>query len=424
MVTPNPNLSVSTKVLTTALARIKNKIVWAGNASRDMESEFGAAKQGQTVYARRPVRYNVFDGVDQTGNFQTAEDGLVPVVVDEHKSIPVDFPLHDRVFKMPNYTETYIDPMSDRLVTAVDQSVAAKGYQISNFLGTPGTPMSDTSDVGDIRTFMDRRGIPMENRCGMLEPGTAEALAKNIENKHNVSGSNAAMRQASICRIRNMDLYSTPVQFVHTVGNYDGSGAVNGGSQTKNYSDADDVDSTKKVSETMRQQLVTDGWSNNRTGLLKKGDVITIGNVFDVNQDNKATIAGELKTFTVLEDVNSNGSGEATLVISPAIIPTGAYQNCSAGPADNAAITVVTGDANSQHVNELFWPKSALQFVMVPIIIDDDLQNLRPTRVSQEGLSLSMFVDGDINDLRAKKRVDALFGTKWTREHFAVRRTR
>ena len=120
MVTPNPNLSVSTKVLTTALARIKNKIVWAGNASRDMESEFGAAKQGQTVYARRPVRYNVFDGVDQTGNFQTAEDGLVPVVVDEHKSIPVDFPLHDRVFKMPNYTETYIDPMSDRLVTAVD----------------------------------------------------------------------------------------------------------------------------------------------------------------------------------------------------------------------------------------------------------------------------------------------------------------
>ena len=284
--------------------------------------------------------------------------------------------------------------------------------------------MSDTSDVGDIRTFMDRRGIPMENRCGMLEPGTAEALAKNIENKHNVSGSNDAMRQASIGRIRNMDLYSTPVQFVHTVGNYDGSGAVNGGSQTKNYSDADDVDSTKKVSETMRQQLVTDGWSNNRTGLLKKGDVITIGNVFDVNQDNKATIAGELKTFTVLEDVNSNGSGEATLVISPAIIPTGAYQNCSAGPADNAAITVVTGDANSQHVNELFWPKSALQFVMVPIIIDDDLQNLRPTRVSQEGLSLSMFVDGDINDLRAKKRVDALFGTKWTREHFAVRRTR
>lgn len=61
------------------------------------------------------------------------------------------------------------------------------------------------------------------------------------------------------------------------------------------------------------QSLVTDGWTSGVTGILKAGDFIQIGQ----------------RLYKVLNDVNSNGSGQATLDIFPRLRES---------PADNAAI--------------------------------------------------------------------------------------
>lgn len=79
-----------------------------------------------------------------------------------------------------------------------------------------------------------------------------------------------------------------------------GSPLVNGASQTGN-------------------SLAVDGLSNNLTGWLKKGDYIQIG----------TTTSSRL--HMVVDDVNTNGSGQATIPIYPAI---------RTSPADNAAIIV------------------------------------------------------------------------------------
>lgn len=65
--------------------------------------------------------------------------------------------------------------------------------------------------------------------------------------------------------------------------------------------------------------LITDGWTISTTGILKAGDFIQLGS------GSTATL------HRVLADANSNGSGEATLDISPKIVTA---------PADNATITV------------------------------------------------------------------------------------
>ena len=75
-----------------------------------------------------------------------------------------------------------------------------------------------------------------------------------------------------------------------------GTPLVNGASQTGN-------------------ELVTDGWTISTTDILKAGDLIQIGDYMYLN----------------LSDVNSDGSGNATLDIWP---------NLRSSPADNAAITV------------------------------------------------------------------------------------
>ena len=90
-----------------------------------------------------------------------------------------------------------------------------------------------------------------------------------------------------------------------------GTPLVNGGSQTG-------------------QSLVTDGWTINQTGILKAGDWLQVGNYL----------------YTVMQDANSDGTGNATFDIWP---------NLHSAPADNDAITVVN-------------PKGLFRLVEMPTI--------------------------------------------------------
>lgn len=65
--------------------------------------------------------------------------------------------------------------------------------------------------------------------------------------------------------------------------------------------------------------LVTDGWTNSQTGILKAGDWIQLGS------------GSTSRLYKILSDANSNGSGAATFDI---------YPNLRSSPADNAVITV------------------------------------------------------------------------------------
>lgn len=66
-------------------------------------------------------------------------------------------------------------------------------------------------------------------------------------------------------------------------------------------------------------ELITDGWTTSTTGILKAGDYIQLGS------------GSSAKLHKVLDDVNSDSSGNATLTLWP---------DLRSAPADNAAITV------------------------------------------------------------------------------------
>jgi len=66
-------------------------------------------------------------------------------------------------------------------------------------------------------------------------------------------------------------------------------------------------------------ELVTDGWTVSTTGILKAGDWIQLGS------------ASTSTLHKVLDDVTSDGSGNATLNIFP---------NLRSSPGDNAVITI------------------------------------------------------------------------------------
>jgi hypothetical protein len=72
-------------------------------------------------------------------------------------------------------------------------------------------------------------------------------------------------------------------------------------------------------------ELITDGWTVSQTGILKAGDYIQLGS---------ATTA---RLYKVLDDVNSDASGNATLDLWP---------DLRSAPADNATITVSNAKTN------------------------------------------------------------------------------
>lgn len=82
-------------------------------------------------------------------------------------------------------------------------------------------------------------------------------------------------------------------------------------------------------------ELVTDGWTPDTTGILKAGDYFQLG-------------TGEnSRLYKVLDDVNSDGSGNATFDIWP---------NLRSSPADNASIIV----SNPKSVFRLTTPAAEI----------------------------------------------------------------
>jgi hypothetical protein len=141
-----------------------------------------------------------------------------------------------------------------------------------------------------------------------------------------------------------------------TTGPFGGTPLINGASQNTTYD----------TTGTNTQTLITDGWTAAAAARVVAGDVFTIANVFDVNPVTKATLP-ILKQFVVKANGSSDGSGNLTLTIAPQIITSGAFQTCSAAPADNAALTFV-GTANTNYTNNLFFDRNAFALVTVPMV--------------------------------------------------------
>jgi hypothetical protein len=117
------------------------------------------------------------------------------------------------------------------------------------------------------------------------------------------------------------------------------------------------------VKSTMTQSLICDGQVSKT---YKAGEVFTITGVNAVNPRTKADL-GYLKQFTILADATSDGSGNVTLSIAPAIISSGAFQNVSAAPADNAALTHLGALSTTFRPNAVFH-KTAIKLVSAKLV--------------------------------------------------------
>lgn len=150
-------------------------------------------------------------------------------------------------------------------------------------------------------------------------------------------------------------------------------------------------------------------------GTLTAGTVITLPGVFAVNPQNRNS-TGLLRQFVVTQDALP---GATTINISPAIVTTGAFQNCTASPT-TATPYVIIGNAGVGYDCSVAFHEDAFTLAMAPMFSPADL-GPRVTQMSADGFTVKAteFYDG-VNDV-SQMRLDVLYGWATTYESLAVR---
>ena len=161
------------------------------------------------------------------------------------------------------------------------------------------------------------------------------------------------------------------------------------------------------------------GWTAGVAGLLNVGDVLTIAGVHTVNPMNLQS-TGSLQNFVVNSVAASDGSGNSTLAISPAIVPSGAFQTVDVAPANGATITVL-GTKNTSYAQNLGFVRDAFGLVMVPMELPQGVDF--SARQTWKGISLRIVRAYSINDDVMPCRIDVLYGTATFYNELAVRLT-
>ena len=388
-----------------ALMQLENILVMGNNVHKEYKQEF--AKIGDTVSIRKPVKFSATDGA--TLSKQDVEEGSSSIVIDSRKHVGWSFSTGDLTLSIDKYSERYIKPAVIALAQAVESDLTGLYTDIWNFAGTAGTIPSTFSDLGKAGKLLDD-GAVQDGRKAVLNPEATWSLADGLKAVFVQGKAKTAFEEARMGYYARFDTYMGQSIKAHKVGALGGTPLVNGGSQSSVYAD---------VKTTNAQSLITDGWTAS-TAVLNKGDVFTIDGVYAVNPVSKDS-TGALQNFVVNADVTSDGTGNATINISPAIITDGAYKTVDAVSADNASITVKTGASGAQHAQNLCFHPNAFALVTCPLEMPDGASF--KARETHNGLSIRVVKDYDINADEEIIRLDILYGTKTIYPELATRLT-
>lgn len=378
------------------LMRLENNLIAANLVHRELQAEF-RGKIGDTVTIRKPVRYVVRDGWVATP--QDTNEGSTTFTIDKVKGVDMEFSAKDLTLTIDKFSERYIQPATNRLADQIDVDVLSCAKQFANWVGTPGSRIDSAADFFKAPERLDMMSVPSDMRRAVLGSQDHWAMASSLTNLYISDTARTALQKAALPRLGDVELYKSQNVLTFTTGARGGAPLVNGAGQVSTYN---------AVKATNQQTLILDGATASVTRWAADGDVFTIDGVYDVNPVN-ANPLPYLKQFRVVGDTNSAGGGAVTLTISPAIIVTGAYQNVSTAPADNAALTFM-GAANTLYPLNMAFHRDAIGLVTVPIDIPEMQKGA--TRVSDNGISINLTPYFDGTNFVSKYRLDIMYGVK------------
>jgi len=175
------------------------------------------------------------------------------------------------------------------------------------------------------------------------------------------------------------------------------------------------------VEHTENQWILLGGFnaSSGSYANLRIGDIFTIDACLAVNPMSGESI-GTDKQFVVTAQPTHGTSttGNSTpIYFYPEMIHTGPYKTVDTIPQLEAAVTMLGGQGGNYPQN-LAFHKNAFALVMVPMEMPDSVWGARE---SEDGISIRVVKDYDINEDWETIRLDILYGVKTIYPELACR---
>ena len=387
-----------------------NSLRGVAQFNREYSDEYtqAGAKVGDTVKVRLPQQFEASSGEALT--IQNLLDRTVNVILNRRRHVGFGWGSAEATTDLDDIRNRYVMPAAETLANAYDRVSLGDVYKaVYNSVGALGTTPATTLLYSQAKVkILDLAG-PDVGVCAVLEPLAQATIANQTSTVFHPArqiAENWTRGQFANDQL-GIDKWFTDQNIPRfTSGAATGASTplVNGAGQTGS-------------------SLITDGWGSGTADLVE-GDIITVAGVYSLNPLSKES-TGRLQQFTLTADV-SDTTGDLTATISPSIITSGALQNVSNSPANNAVVTfwaMAAGGTQAATVspqNLIFHPE-AFASVMADLVMPNG--GARATRVSSKMLNVAMrYVEQfQITTDQNLNRLDILFGSAPIQERMATR---
>lgn len=382
-----------TEVTRASLAILHQKLNFIGNTHRDYDDKFAAsgAKIGDSLTIRLPNEYTVRSGA--TLSAQDTTETSTTLTISSQKGVDVNFSSAELTLSLQDFSTRILEPAMSVLAANIEADALSMYKDVYNVIDADGTAFG-FNQVVDAKTQLSNMLAMTNGRHMVMNMAHANRLIKDRKDAFNPSGEVSKMfKDGLVDRAGGFDLYENTLMLPHTTGTAAKTTGylVNGATQTGSTLTVDTGSTT-----------------------FLKGDVITLG-IYRVHPETKAT-TGDLQQFVVTAN---SGTSATSLSISPAIVTSGARQNVTGSPADNAAIVKVAAGASETMVQSLAFHKNAFAFATADLVMPNGVDFA--SRQVMDGISMRIVRAYDISNDKFPCRIDVLYGYKTLRAQLATR---
>lgn len=401
----------STLVTYETVRRFANSLKGVGQFNRQYSPEYAkeGGKIGDTAKIRLEQQFEVSSGEELVE--QNLVDRTANLILNRRRHIGMGWSTQEQTIDLDDLRDRYTNPAGDTLASVYDQLAMADVYKaVYNNIGTLGTTPSAAITYSNARTKIADLSGPLNGIVAVLTPYSQALIADSVKG---YQGPEDRIREAWVEGMFAMGQLGIDKWFLDqniprfTSGSATAAATplINGAGQTGS-------------------SIITDGWGTS-TFNGKKGDTVTFAGTNWLNPLSKENV-GALAQFVLTADVAGDGSGNATLSISPSIITSGALRNVSAAPADNAVITyfsMAAGGTQAATVSaqNLVFHRDAFYSAMVDLAKPNAGAEGSVVSSRDLNISLRLVQQYDIQKDRNRSRLDFLAGFAAIKPEWATR---
>ena len=408
----NTLLTIS-KITNEALMVLENELTFTSQVDRNYDDQFAVvgAKIGATVNVRRPGRF-----IGTTGpalNVEDLNETSVPVTLSTQFHVDTQFTTQDLALSLDMFSDRILKPAVAAIANKIDfDGTTTAALQTANIVGTAGTPPTGLITYLSAQAYLDSEGAPRDGRRAcIVEPFTSATIVDSLK------GLFVPTAQISS-------------QYTKGLMGRDSSGMdwkLDQNIVSQTFGNFSTATVTASVATTTATGFLTSGWAststitltaaNTGTINLNAGDTFTIAGVYATNPQNRQPYGtNKLRSFVVKTAATVASGNSVSVVVSPAVISGGQFQNVSIPTTSATAAVAFFASQYNASGNGVVSPqnivmhRNAFTMAMADLELPEGVHFAGRASDKEIGLSMRVVRQYTINNDSIPTRVDVLYG--------------